>query len=265
MELAKRNVVVTLDGQGADEHLAGYHDFFAYNFKDLLLNHRYLKLTSEIIHYLKNHRHLFALEAFVFFMLPSNFRTYLRVIEKKYLNSDFVNKYKDTNLVSGNQYASKSLNDALLDHFEFKLEHLLKWEDRNSMWFSLEARVPFLDYRLVEKSLATSSDMMIKKGMTKHILREAMRGTLPEKIRLRKDKVGFGTPQDEWFRTIEWQKFIKDLILSDSFKDRGLINPQMALKQYNLHLSGKVNLSKEIWKWIHLEVWFREFIDQKIN
>ena len=81
------------------------------------------------------------------------------------------------------------------------LEHLLKWEDRNSMCFSLESRVPFLDHRLVEKTLSTPANQIIQKGMTKHILREALKEILPESIRLRKDKVGFATPQDKWFRT----------------------------------------------------------------
>ena len=129
------------------------------------------------------------------------------------------------------------------------------------MWFSLEARVPFLDYRLVEKTLATSSDLIIKNGMTKHLLRESMKGILPEKILERRDKIGFETPQDEWFRTPEWQVIILEVLNSESFKMRNLIDTSKALDQYRKHLLGKVNVSKEIWKWIHLEYWFREYID----
>jgi asparagine synthase (glutamine-hydrolysing) len=129
------------------------------------------------------------------------------------------------------------------------------------MWFSLEARVPFLDYRLVEKTLATSSDWKIRKGMTKYILRESMRGILPEKIRLRKDKVGFGTPQDEWFREPVWQNIVSEILESKSFKSRNIIDSTIAKEIYKKHLSGEANVSKEIWKWIHLELWFRKFID----
>jgi asparagine synthase (glutamine-hydrolysing) len=250
-----------LDGQGADEMLAGYHDYFAYYYKELFFSNRYFKLISENYNYFKNHRSLFALKAFVFFLLPEKLKTNLRINEKKYLNSDFVKKYKNTSSISGNLYGSVSLNDALLNHFEYKLEHLLKWEDRNSMYFSLEARCPFLDYRLVERSLATSGDLIIRKGTTKHILRESMIGILPDRIRLRKDKIGFGTPEDEWLRTKGWQILIKDLLKSKSFKDRNLINPEIAIKQYQIHVSGKANLSREIWKWIHLELWHREYID----
>jgi asparagine synthase (glutamine-hydrolysing) len=261
MKLAKNNVVVTLDGQGADEELGGYHYFFGFYFKDLLIHGRIKKLFTEIYYYLVKHQSMMGLKSFLFFMLPKRIRTKARVNEKGYLEADFINQYKNNNSIAGNLYGSKSLHEALLDHFEYKLEHLLKWEDRNSMWFSLESRVPFLDYRVVEKSIATASDAMIKKGMTKSILREAMKGILPEKIRLRRDKIGFSTPQDEWFRTTEWQLFIKSIISSKSFKARNLIDPQKAINLYQKHIKGRINDSKEIWKWINLELWFRQFID----
>ena len=261
MELAKDHVVVTIDGQGADEELAGYYYFFGFFFKDLLTHGRVGKLTKELYYYLANHRSLMGLKSFLYFMLPERNRTRLRVNEKKYLKDDFVNQFKDSNSVAGNIYGSATLNDALLDHFEYKLEHLLKWEDRNSMCFSLEARIPFLDYRLVEKILATSSDLIIKKGMTKHLLRESMKKILPEKIRMRMDKIGFETPQDEWFYKVQWQKIIEGVLGSKSFKERNLIDPQKAKDQYQRYLSGKINISNEIWKWINLELWFRKFID----
>jgi asparagine synthase (glutamine-hydrolysing) len=263
MELAKGKVVVTLDGQGADEELAGYHYFFGFYFKDLLTGRKLGKLGREMYCYLTKHRSLFGLKSLIFFMLSVRNRTKARVNEKGYLTRDFVSMYKNSNSISANLYASKSLKDALIDHFEFKLEHLLKWEDRNSMWFSLESRMPFLDYRIVERSLATASELKIRNGMTKHILRESMKGVLPEKIRLRRDKVGFGTPREEWIMEPAWQDIIMGCIDSKSFKDRKLVDPQIAKKMYKDHLSGKINNSKEIWKWVCLELWFREFIDKK--
>jgi asparagine synthase (glutamine-hydrolysing) len=261
MELAQGKVVVTLDGQGADEELAGYHYFFGFYFKDLLTHGRLGKLGIEIYYYLKKHQSMMGIKSFLFFMLPKRLCTYLNVNAKGYLIKDFVAKFKDSNSVAGNLYGSKNLSEALLDHFEYKLEHLLKWEDRNSMWFSLESRVPFLDYRLVEKTLATSGDLKIKGGMTKSILREAMKGILPEKIRLRRDKIGFETPQKEWFRTPTWQSIIEEILFSQSFKNRNILNPEIVLKKFKKHLEGKINCASEIWKWIHLELWFREFID----
>lgn len=261
MELAQKKVVVTLDGQGADEQLAGYHYFFGLFFKDLMLNFHLGLLGKEMLAYVKTHHSAFGLKSFAYFLLPEKLRTQSRVSEKGYLNREFVKQYKNQNTIAGNLYASQSLQEALLDHFEYKLEHLLKWEDRNSMFFSLEARTPFLDYRLVERTLSLQGTDVIKNGITKHILREAMKGILPETIRLRQDKIGFGTPQDEWFREPVFQNLILSLLNTESFRSRNLIDHTKALHFYQLHLSGKGNYAKEIWKWIHLELWFRQFID----
>lgn len=261
MQLAKDNVVVTLDGQGADEELAGYHYFFGFYFKDLLKQLRISRLISEGYYYLKNHKSIYGLKTFIYFLLPKSYRTKLRIDEKGFLNPDFYNANKSNSVIADELYGSDSLQEALLNHFEYKLEHLLKWEDRNSMWFSLEARVPFLDYRLVENTLAIRSDLIINQGMTKYILRNSMKGTLPEKIRLRKDKVGFGTPQDEWFREEEFISLVKDILNSESFNKRNIINSIKANELYQKHLNKKTDISKEIWKWINLELWFRKFID----
>lgn len=261
MELAKEHVVVTLDGQGADEELAGYHYFFGNFFKDLLVNGQWGSLSKEVVFYLLKHHSLYGLKTFVYFLLPKKIRATLRTSEKGYISPDFVYAHQEKNTIAGDLYEAASLNEALLNHFEYKLEHLLKWEDRNSMWFSLEARVPFLDYRLVERVLATQSDWIIRKGETKYILREAMKNILPAKIQARRDKTGFDTPQDEWFRTGQWQEIINDILLSSRFRQRNIIDADMAVKKYEQHLDGKVNISKEIWKWVHLDLWFRRFID----
>lgn len=261
MELAAGKVVVTLDGQGADEILAGYHYFFGNFFRELLRNHRYGRLIGEMISYAINHGSMFGISSFVFFMLSPSLRTKAKYKEKKYIDKEFAAVYGKDNSLAEDLYSANTLQDALLNHFEFKLEHLLKWADRNSMRFSIEARMPFLDHRLVERTLSMHGDAFIKDGMTKHILREAMRGTLPEKIRLRKDKIGFGTPNEEWFRSETFKPLILELLHSDSLRSRRIIDPDMAGKVYSRHLSGKVNAAREIWKWINLELWFREFID----
>lgn len=262
MKLAKGKVVVILDGQGADEHLAGYHYFFGFNFKHLFKSFRWLTLVKEMFYYFKIHRSIYAFKTFIYFLLPKSLKLTARLNEKNYLTKEFSDRYSDKNSITENLYGSSNLQEALLDHFEYKLEHLLKWQDRNSMCFSLEIRSPFLDYRLVERSLATSSDWKIKNGTTKFILRESMKGIMPEKIRMRQDKIGFGTPEDEWFREKEWQEIIHEVLNSDSFAKRNIINVSNAKSQYQQHLNRKINIGKEIWKWVHLELWFREFIDK---
>ena len=263
MQAAKGNVVVTLDGQGADEELAGYHYFYGFYFKDLFCSGRFGTLIDEMRAYWGIHHSIYAYKTFLYFLLPKYLRTSVRANEYGYMRKEFIRQYSRRNSIAGNLYGSSSLNDALLDHFEYKLEHLLKWDDRNSMASSIESRVPFLDYRLVERTLATKTSEKISNGVTKNILRKAMQGILPEKIRTRMDKVGFETPQDEWFRTPIFQKYIRAIIDSESFGDRGYFDVQKVHELYRNHLEGKISISKEIWKWIHLELWFREFIDDK--
>jgi asparagine synthase (glutamine-hydrolysing) len=261
MELAKNHVVVNLSGQGADEQLAGYHYFFGFYFKGLLNSFKWLTLLKEGSAYLKIHKSFFGLKTFGYFLLADSIKNSIRVSEKGYLNDTFVKQYSQSNTITSGLYASSDLHEALLDHFEYKLEHLLKWDDRNSMWFSIELRAPFLDYRLVERTLALPPEKIIKDGITKQILREAMVGILPEKIRCRLDKIGFETPEAEWFRNPLFQIYIWDIIKSKSFRGREMIIPKKAEILYQQHLNRKIDISKEIWKWIHLELWFREFID----
>lgn len=261
MELAKGNVVVTLDGQGADEQLAGYHYFYGYLFKDLLKKLNFFRFSSEVFNYLKIHRSLFGVKSFLYFSIPGKFKSSVRVNEKGYLNSDFINSYSANNAITDSIYASGSLNDALFDHFEYKLEHLLKWEDRNSMWHSLESRVPFLDYRLVEFTLSLRDNYKIRNGVTKYILRESMKNTLPAKIRRRQDKIGFGTPAEKWFKSPNFNSYVKTIINEGYFFNNGVLNKVNAQKLFDEHLNGKRDINKEIWKWINLELWYREFCE----
>jgi asparagine synthase (glutamine-hydrolysing) len=261
MEIAKENVVVTIDGQGADETLAGYHYFFGYYFKGLLKQMKLIKLLDELFSYFRNHKSLYGFKSFLYLLLPDFFKTQVRVREKGYLYDEFIRMNEENQEVSGKLYNSKNLNDALMDHFEYKLEHLLKWEDRNSMCFSLEARVPFLDYRLVEKTLSTSEALKINQGTTKYILREAMKNILPIKIRNRRDKIGFMTPENEWLKEKKFTDLINNIINSTSFKKRNIIDPNKAKGLYFQFLNKETEISKEIWKWINLELWFRQYID----
>jgi asparagine synthase (glutamine-hydrolysing) len=125
------------------------------------------------------------------------------------------------------------------------------------MAHSLDGRVPVLDYRLGEKPLALKGKGVIENGTTKYLFREAMKGVLPEKIRNRQDKVGFATPQDEWFRGREYQKMIQGILGSDSFRNRKIMDTTQAAKIYREYVDGKTGISNDIWKWISLERWLK--------
>ena len=113
----------------------------------------------------------------------------------------------------------------------------------------------------MEYSIALKDGLKIKGGYTKYILREVMKNIMPEKVRLRVDKKGFSVPQDEWFRTKKFQNLVEDILQSESFARRGYFVPEEAKKLYQQHLKGEINISKDIWKWINLELWFRKYID----
>lgn len=263
MQLAKDHVTVTLDGQGADEQLAGYHYFFASYFKGLLKSARFLKLINEMAAYVRIHRSLTAIKYLGLYLAPSFLKDRLSKISHDYIDEDFYRQKKMSSRLKTGLYNPGNLNESLIQHFEFKLEHLLKWEDHNSMWHSLESRVPFLDHHLVERTLGLAPGKIIKQGATKYILRQAMKGILPEPIRTRQDKIGFATPWEKWFRTAAFKNVILDLLHSVSFRDRGILNRDRCLKGFENFIAGKISIPKEIWKWVNLELWFRAFIDRR--
>jgi asparagine synthase (glutamine-hydrolysing) len=260
MRLAGQHVTVTLDGQGADEELGGYHYFYGLYYKSLLKRLKLITLIKEMVKYVAIHRSSYALQTFVYFLLPNKLRVKARVNERGYMLPEFANRFQNS-VIADNLYGSKSMQDALINHFEYKLEHLLKWDDRNSMQFSVESRTPFLDYRLVEYLLKTEDSAKIKDGYTKSLLRRSMKGLLPDRIRLRRDKVGFATPEEVWFAEKEFHSLIESVLNSDSFRNRGIVDPEKARKLYDKHCKGEIGISKDIWKWINLEMWYRTFID----
>ena len=259
-EAQKFGIEISMDGQGADEALAGYEYIPGLYLKSLLKQCKIKKLIHEIVTYYRLHGSTRHLKYMVFFMLPSSLRTKVRVKQRKYINSTFANQYTG-GVISEQLYGSNDLKEMLINHFEYKLEHLLKWGEINTKAFGIRCRMPFLDHKFVEYAIALSDDEKIYNGYTKHILRHSLTGIMPEKVRLRVDKKGFAVPQDEWFRTEAFQQRIYDILQSNSFQQRGYILSNEAIKLYNCHIAGNINISKDIWKWINLELWFREYID----
>lgn len=258
MELAKNHCTVILNGQGADEILAGYHYFYGYYFQDLLKEFKWGKLVNELFHYTKLQKSDQALRYFAFSIYPRFLRHYK---SHYHLDNSFYNRFYDSdNTLFESFYNSKNLKEFLLNHFEYKFEHHLLWADKTGMNFSLETRFPFLDHNLVEKTLSLNSDSYIKNGFTKVIMRNSLKGILPEKIRLRKDKIGFSTPEEEWFRDKALLDLLSEVVYSASFKDRGYFNVKKCQSQFENYKRTKKG-NADFWKWMHLELWFRQYID----
>jgi asparagine synthase (glutamine-hydrolysing) len=150
----------------------------------------------------------------------------------------------------------------LSDHLKLELtEHslplLLRYEDRNSMAFSIEARVPFLDHRLVEFVFRRAGELRIHKGWTKWIHRRALDPLLPKDVCWRRDKVGFEIPEGRWLR--ENRKELRGL-----FVDGSPVGDYLDLSVARREIDGLSALedgrsaqSARIWRWTNLALWLK--------
>ena len=120
-----------------------------------------------------------------------------RLSTRTLLRQDFLARTTDP----GYGRSQSELKERLLqDLLTYSLPCLLRYEDRNSMAFSIESRVPYLDQEFVDHILSLPEDAIVRHGWSRWILRAALKGTLPEKIRLRRWKVGFTTPEMRWIK-----------------------------------------------------------------
>ena len=142
------------------------------------------------------------------------------------------------------------------------LPALLHYEDRNSMAFSIESRVPYLDVRLVEYIAALPLSQKIRNGVTKVSLRRAIKGIVPDSIRCRMDKMGFVTPEEVWMKG-ELRPFVLRILSSEEFASRPYWNADAVIRNYLGFLEGKSAYSQEIWRIICAEMWLEKFFDRR--
>jgi len=204
MQLAGKNKIrVLLDGQGSDEYLAGYM-------------HSFYRLVGGLIskgNLLEAHKQFYAHASIQEFSgkkkLDSAAKSLLTVFQNENSLYNFeYRKYFPFLLKSTNSdLVLKDFNSSRLNQFLYhltfntSLPSLLQYEDRNSMAFSIESRVPFLDHRLVEFVFSLNDDDKFSQGITKKVLRNALKSILPSKIAGRMDKKGFVTPGEiKWLR-----------------------------------------------------------------
>ena len=269
-ELARQwGVRVILDGQGGDELLGGYHSFFPVLFFDLFKTVRWRRLAQESRAYHLIHHHSPADSLFKVSLrfLPRQLRgevsKILRLGGYRWLNRAFIGEFGSPRLAAGSDICpprtglfDRALLEALLVSSG---PALLRYADRNSMAHSIQARLPFLDHRLVEFVSRIPQEQKIREGTTKYVLRNAMRGVLPEPVRARQDKMGFPTPQDAWLRALK--DTVADIVWSRSFTGRIYFDTERVKKGFEDFCQGRSNIGGDIWRWINLELWMRRFID----
>lgn len=260
MKLAHQHKAkVLLDGQGGDEIFAGYNYYFAYYFYELFIGCKILTLGREMRKYQKNFNDIYPQKMFAFLLLPEFLKYHFwKSFTASWINQEYL--MEKCNGEMDPRWRRMTLPESLsLTLYSTAIPHLLRWEDKNSMRWSIESRPPFLDVNLVEAAMSLPSDKKIANGRTKVIFLEAVKDCLPPMVRDRTDKVGFAVPTDEFFRKKEIIGFCKEIIYSDKFKSRPYWNWKEVEKHYTRHLQGKINIGDTIWKWINLEIWLREF------
>jgi asparagine synthase (glutamine-hydrolysing) len=239
MEKAKEiNCTVLLDGQGGDETLLGYEKYYPAYLKSLPFTRRLSAFFKS-----SSNSKLSKKDLFFYKLYFTNSKIRIRrqfkrfsFIKKSYLKHTSTSVIKDL--------ANAYLNVEKLQLLEIErtqLPHLLRYEDKNSMFHSIETRLPFLDYKLVELSLSINHEFKISNGWTKNILRESMEGRLPKEVIWRKNKFGFESPAKIWLSDQVW-----------------LLNEIRKSKLITELCSGKITESNDLillWKLFNIARW----------
>ncbi|NOX89797.1 MAG: asparagine synthase (glutamine-hydrolyzing) [Calditrichaeota bacterium] len=267
MKLAREHgVTVLLDGQGSDEITAGYnHSFYRY-YADLLKQFKILKFLKEFPVYLRLHQkgtlpEKIAKTLITLFLKESSI---YREEGKRAFPNPLNRQFADNKLYE----SVRDLPTSKLSNFLYNLlmntmlQTLLHYEDRNSMAFSIESRVPFLDYRLVEFAFTLPSEFKIHEHIGKLIHREALRPLVPQEIINRKDKVSFFSPGEFFWLKNEYRSYAQSVFTSNKFKSREIFDVNRINSLYQKYLNGDTRLGTLLWKVFALEHWFRVFVDQ---
>lgn len=276
-KLASKHVKVVLTGEGSDETLAGYG---RYQKALSLINYgeKYESMTPAFLRDVvrggvgtlpskfgsKLSRTFLTREADIENLFLDNFGVFARSMQSGLLSKASLERIADTNPYS-NQNRLIADSDAvdILDKLLYVdtksyMHELLMKQDQMSMAASIESRVPFLDHKLVEFAAKMPREMKLRDGTTKWILREAMKGILPESI-LNRPKMGFPVPVGKWFRG-EYKHLVNEFILGDRALNRGIFEPTAIREIVRRHDAGEDH-AQRMWFLLNFEMWHRRFID----
>lgn len=269
-------VTVMLDGQGADEMLAGYLPYLVARLASLLRQGRLLKAgkfasqASDILSTRK--RRLLAGSGGL--LLPSlvgqsdfavRFRRLTRMAGlSNATHLDWLNKDWFDERAAGRRKPSdghsrdilrRTLHETLT---ETSLPMLLRYEDRNSMAHSIESRVPFLTTALAEFIFALPEEHLIgPDGTSKLVFRRAMRGLVPDAILNRRDKIGFATPERRWLTQLH--PWVDGVLQSDAAHRIQALNLPVMKAEWESILSGQSAFDWRVWRWLNLIRWGEQF------
>lgn len=264
---ADEGIKVMLDGQGADEMLAGYPSYFPAHAVSLLREGRLgqaagaLARGKSVLGGSWPH-HLVRFGAGLVpapllrpvFGLWSELKGGVDWLESGWFRERGVSAQAGVQLAT-----SPTLDGALRTTFEeTSLPALLRYEDMNSMAHSIESRVPFLTPALVEFLFAVPTRYMIdERGTTKSLFRQAMRGLVPDGILDRRDKIGFQTPEKSWFGTVR-PKF-EEILSGEPLAALPFLKAAAVREEFAAALAGAKPFNWRVWRWVNTIRWFRLF------
>lgn len=255
-------VIVMLDGQGADEALGGYHGYFGPRFAGLLRQGRWATCWHEAAAARRLHGQTWSHQARLLAneLFPSALADRLRrLVGRTVQNPAFLDLARLGAVPRSPHAGSVDLRDPVRSLGRAQLTSLclpmlLHFEDRDSMAHGVEARLPFLDYRLVEFCLGLPEDFKLADGWTKRVLREGMRHRLPERVRLRRDKLGFATAEEVWLRDPAFVGLLDQAIASAG----GVLTAAARAKALRI-MTGQEPFNFLAWRFIHFGLWLQRF------
>jgi asparagine synthase (glutamine-hydrolysing) len=254
-EISKFQAPVVLTGHGGDELFAGYWDHYHYNFADIRAAGG--DDSEERARWLENHKRdpaEYGREKDYTARLQADRQTEVQKYSKytNYLSPEL--QARADSPAFGSPFSGELSRRLYLELLHETVPASLRAEDRNCMAFSIENRVPLLDYRLAEFAFRLPNNYKIRDGLGKWILREAMRGILPEKVRTRKDKTGHNLPFDQWIRGVNKPELERMMDDSGSFANKHFYNVPKVKELFNAHLAGE-NHYMFFWQYINLSLW----------
>jgi asparagine synthase (glutamine-hydrolysing) len=277
--LASQHVKVVLTGEGSDELLAGYGRYRR-TIWNLEMGRRYNKLTPSIARnsirnqiertlpsgrlrqklmrtflVLSPELESIYFDNFAVFSAPMQHDMFTRTARERI---GCIDPYRELRRVLARVKDLSLLDGLLYADIKTYLHELLMKQDQMSMATSIESRVPFLDHKLVEFTARMPDTMKLRGGITKFVLRESMKGVLPDRI-LSRSKMGFPVPIGRWFRG-PFKAVIEEYVLSDRALGRDIFEPDFVRRLVSLHQSGEDH-SERLWALLNFEIWLRRFID----
>ena len=184
---------VMLGGQGGDEAFMGYRKFFLFQLR-YMLRQREIGAIPAMARNIVQVFPAIASKASLFWRERGRYRANSSEGLGSNLRLPELTRSASPGMGMGTDPALRQM----LDITRFSLPSLLRYEDRNSMGNSIESRLPFLDHRVIEYGIALPTAAKLQAGMGKHVLRDAMRGMVPDEILFNRDKRGFDTRHGDW-------------------------------------------------------------------